>query len=103
MLRWPWARRVAMARLRRLAMAWGGAGADLGGVLSEGDVADVVQCLDAPVATAVVGQAGGAGDPQGLGGVGEVEAGDGGDLELTRPWPRSRVWSARGCLATAGL
>jgi hypothetical protein len=85
-----------------------GAGAELVGVLGEGDVADVVQRLDAPVAAHVVGQAGGAclgggeagdrvhrhgppaqlveradpaGDPQSLGGVGEVQAGDGGDLQ----------------------
>jgi hypothetical protein len=98
-----------MARLRRLAMAlWGGAGAGLGGVLGEGDIAEVVQRLDAPVPPEPVGQAGGAGlgggevgdrvhghgppaqlveradpagDPQGLGGVGEVQAGDGGDLQ----------------------
>jgi hypothetical protein len=85
-----------------------GAGAELGGVLSEGGVADVVQRLDAPVPAHVVGQAGRtglgggeagegvhrhgapalaakrpspAGDAQRLGGVGEVEAGDGGDLQ----------------------
>src|SRR5215216_2287573 len=40
---------------------WRGAGAELVGVLGEGDVADVVQRLDAPVAAHVVGQAGGAG------------------------------------------
>jgi hypothetical protein len=44
------ARRMPMARLRRLAMARGG----LGGVFGEGGVADVVQCLDAPVAADVV-------------------------------------------------
>src|SRR6266508_432216 len=87
---------------------WGVAGADLGGVLGEGGVADVVQRLDAPVASDPVGQAGGvglgggevgdrvdrhgspaaaaqgadpAGDADGLGGVGEVQAGDGGGLE----------------------
>jgi hypothetical protein len=38
----------------------GGAGADPGGVLGEGDIAEVVQHLDAPVAADVVGQAGGA-------------------------------------------
>jgi hypothetical protein len=87
---------------------WGGAGADLAGVLGEGDIAEVVQRLDAPVAAHVVGQTGGAGlgggqagdrvhghgpplaavqrpdpagDADGLGGVGEVQAGDGGDLQ----------------------
>ena len=39
----------------------GGAGADLGGILGEGDIAEVVQRLDAPVAPDPVGQAGGAG------------------------------------------
>jgi hypothetical protein len=38
-----------MARLREVAMTPGPAGADLGGVLGEGDVAEVVQRLDAPV------------------------------------------------------
>jgi hypothetical protein len=37
------------------------AGAHLGGILGEGDITDVVQRLDAPVAAEVVGQAGGAG------------------------------------------
>src|SRR4029450_4763268 len=37
---------------------WGGAGAGLGGVLGEGDIADVVQRLDGPVTAHVVGQAG---------------------------------------------
>jgi hypothetical protein len=60
MLRQPWRRRMPMARLRRLAMVWGGAGADLGGVLGEGGVAGVVQRLDAPMPSDVVGQAGGA-------------------------------------------
>ncbi len=36
-----------------------GAGADLAGVLGEGDIAEVVQRLDAPVAPDPVGQAGG--------------------------------------------
>jgi hypothetical protein len=50
MLRSLWACRMPMARLRRLAMARGGvAGADLGGVLGQGGVAEVVQRLDAPV------------------------------------------------------
>jgi hypothetical protein len=98
-----------MARLRRLAMARGVGGAELGGVLGEGDIADVVQRLDAPVAADVVGQAGGAclggvqvgdgvhghgpppvagkwpdsaGDADGLGGVGEVQASDRGDLQV---------------------
>lgn len=80
----------------------------MGDVLGEGDVADVVQRLDAPVATDVVGQAGGAGlevgeagerihrhgspasaaqapsaasDAKRLGGVREAQPGDGGDLE----------------------
>jgi hypothetical protein len=39
----------------------GGAGADLGGVLGEGDIAYVVQRLDGPVPAQQVGQAGGAG------------------------------------------
>jgi hypothetical protein len=98
-----------MARLRRLAMARGALPVrKLGGVLGEGGVADVVQRLDAPVAPDPVGQGGraclgggeagdrvyghgppaaagkrpdAAGDAQGLGGVGEVQAGDGGGLE----------------------
>jgi hypothetical protein len=76
-----------------------------------------VQRLDAPVAAYPVGQAGGvglgggeagdrihrhgapaaaakradpAGDPQGLGGVGEVQAGDGGDLQAAG---LGTVWS----------
>src|SRR5918993_6052458 len=62
MLRSPWARRMAMARLRRLAMArGGGAGTELGGVLGEGGIADVVQRLDAPLPADPVGQAGEAG------------------------------------------
>src|SRR5215203_1292602 len=86
----------------------GGAGADLASVLGKGGVTDVVQRLDAPVPSDPVGQAGGAslgggeagdrvdrhgpppppgqrpdpaGNAQGLGGVGEVQAGDGGDLQ----------------------
>jgi hypothetical protein len=50
--------------------AGGGAGEDLGGVLGEGDIADVVQRLDAPVAADVVGEAGGAC-------LGGVQVGDG--------------------------
>jgi hypothetical protein len=41
--------------------AWYSAGADLGGVLGEGNVTDVVQRLDRPVAAQQVGQPGGAG------------------------------------------
>src|SRR4029450_3609484 len=41
--------------------AGGGAGSDLGGVLGEGGVAEVVQRLDAPVASNPVGEAGRAG------------------------------------------
>src|SRR5829696_3176175 len=86
----------------------GGAGADLGGILGKGDIADVVQRLDAPVPSDPVGQAGGAGlgggeagdcvdghhapaaavqgpdlagDADRLGGVGEVQASHGGDLQ----------------------
>ena len=103
-----------------------GAGAELVGVLGEGDVADVVQRLDAPVAAHVVGQAGGAG----WAAVRLVTActvtvrqrswWSGRTLRVirrawvawgksrpamvvtcrrrvsTRPWPRSRVWSATG-------
>ncbi len=53
----------------------GGAGADLGGVLGEGGVADVVQRLDAPVAPDPVSQAGGVG--LGGGEVGDRVDGDG--------------------------
>jgi hypothetical protein len=86
----------------------GVAGADLGGILGEGGVADVGQRLNAPMPSDPVGQAGVAGlgggeagdrvhghgapasagqraDPAGnadrLGGVREVQASDGGDLE----------------------
>jgi hypothetical protein len=86
----------------------GGGGAGLGGVFGEGGVADVVQGLDAPVPADPVGQAGRAGlgggeagdrvdgmgaplvagkrpdpagDADGLGGVGEVQVSDGGDLQ----------------------
>ena len=41
--------------------AGGGAGADAGGVLVEGDVADVVERLDVPVAADDVGEFGGSG------------------------------------------
>jgi hypothetical protein len=109
MLRWRWARRMPMARLRRLAMARGALPVRTWEASSgEGGVADVVQRLDAPVPAYVVGEVGGAGlgggeagdrvdrhgpppsvvqepDPAGdadrLGGVGEVQASDGGDLE----------------------
>jgi hypothetical protein len=37
----------------------GRAGTDLGGVLGDGDIAEVVQRLDAPVAPDPIGQAGG--------------------------------------------
>jgi len=57
---------------------WGGAGADLGAVLGEGGVADVVQRLDGPVPTDEVGQAGGAG-------LGVGEAGDGLDRHGRAP------------------
>src|SRR5262249_33792199 len=84
------------------------AGADAAGVFAVGDVADVVQRLDSPVAADVVGEvgraglAGGqvgdrvdghggpaalgegadpAGDADGLGGVGELQVGDGDDLQ----------------------
>ena len=87
---------------------WAGAGADLGSVLGEGDIAGVVQRLDRPVAAEQVGQPGGAdlgvgetgdrvgghrlppsgwrgaclaGDLQDLGGVGEPEVTDGDGLE----------------------
>ena len=49
---------------------WAGPGPDLGGVLGEGHIADVVQAvLDRPVPTDEVGEPGGAG-------LGEGEAGD---------------------------
>jgi hypothetical protein len=47
------------AASRASRVGWG-AGADLAGVLGEGDIAEVVQRLDTPVASHVVGQAGGA-------------------------------------------
>ena len=51
-----------MARLRRQAMTWGRRWYDLGAVLGEGGVADVVQAvLDRPVPAEVVGEAGRAG------------------------------------------
>jgi hypothetical protein len=52
-------RTMPMARLCRLGTALGNAGADLQGVLGEGDIAEVVQRLDAPVAPDPGGQAGG--------------------------------------------
>jgi hypothetical protein len=96
-----------MARLRRLASTRGSLPARGGGVLGVGDVAHVVQCLDAPMPAQVVGQvdraclvdgqAGGvhgddapaaaacladtAGDLDRLGGVREPQGGDGGDLQ----------------------
>ena len=61
MLRWPCRRRMPMARLRRLAMARGAVPVRTWGVLGEGEVADVVQRSDGPVAADVVGQVRGAG------------------------------------------
>jgi hypothetical protein len=113
--------------LRRLAMVrGGGAGADLGGVLGEGNIADVMQRLDAPVASQVVGEAGGvglgggevgdrvgghgapppagkrpdsAGDADRLGGVGEVEASDVGDLQAADLGAAvTSAWRQRGVL-----
>jgi hypothetical protein len=49
--------------------AWAAAGAELGGVLGEGDIADMMQRFDRPVPTQQVGQAGGTGQLEG-------EAGD---------------------------
>jgi hypothetical protein len=90
-----------------LAMDRGVAGADLGGVLGVGGVADMVQRLDAPVAADVIGRLGRAGlgrgevgdrvyghgapgsvaqrpdpagDPDRLGGVGQADPGGGGHL-----------------------
>src|SRR5215211_3406306 len=57
---------------------WGGAGADLGAVLGEGGVADVVQRLDRPVPPDEVGKSGGAG-------LGVGEAGDGVDRHGREP------------------
>jgi hypothetical protein len=57
-----------MARLRKVAMTWGRAGADLGGVFGGGDIAQVIQRLDGPVPAQQVGQAGGAGLVEGKAG-----------------------------------
>jgi hypothetical protein len=70
MLQSPWARRMPMAGVAQADHRAGGvAGPCLGGVLDEGDIADVLQRLDPPVAAHVVGQAGQAG-------LGVGEAGD---------------------------
>jgi hypothetical protein len=78
----------------------GGAGAELAGILGEGDVADVVQAvLDRPVPAEEVGEAGGAG-------LGEREAGDGVDdhrppaagvgLEVAGLAGTRRTWATYG-------
>jgi hypothetical protein len=69
------------------------AGADLGGVLTEGDVAKAVQRLDRPVPAQQVGQAGGAGQL-------EREAGDGiHGHGLPPPTPGAGVRTVDGALA----
>jgi hypothetical protein len=69
------------------------AGADLGAVLGEGGVADVVHRLDGPVPTQQVGEVGGAG-------LGEGEAGDRRDGHgLGPPTPGAGVQDADGALA----
>jgi hypothetical protein len=70
-----------------------GAGADLGAVLGEGDIADVVHRLDRPVAAQQVGQAGRVGQLEG-------EAGDRIDGHgLPTPAPGTGVRDADGALA----
>ena len=68
--------KMPMARLRRMAMTWGTAGAGLGGVFAVGDVAEVVQGFDAPVGASPSGERGGCG-------LGDGQAGDGVDGEST--------------------
>src|SRR5919109_174508 len=84
MLRWPWAWRMPMAR-GCAGWPWrggGGAGAGLGGVFGGGGVAGGGERPDTLVARgAAVQGAGPAGDPQGLGGVRDVQASHGGDLQ----------------------
>ena len=72
----------------------GGAGAGLGGVLGEGGVADVVQRLDPPVATEVVGQPGRAG-------LGVGQAGDR-VHDRGRPPPAAKVAGLAGDLDDLG-
>jgi hypothetical protein len=130
MLRWRRARRIPMARLRRLAVARGAVPVRTW----EASSAKVVQRLDAPVTPDPVGEAGRAcpgggeagdrlyrhgpparlveqadpaGDPQRLGGVGEVQPGHGGDLQaaglgtaVARGGGQCR---RRGCGARAGV
>ena len=66
-----------MARLRRVAMTWGPLPVrNLGGVFAEGDVADVVEGLDAPVAADPGGELCGCGLVSGQ--AGDGAAGPGG-------------------------
>jgi hypothetical protein len=88
------------------------AGTDLGGVLAVGDVADVVQGFDAPVAADPPGQVGGAG--LGDGQAGDPVGGDGPPFPRQLPGPpgdgdglgcvrEGQPGCDGGCLDRAGL